>query len=267
MSDNQPDWGAIAQGFDLWLPHLAPVTDTLVDHLAPEPGSYVLDVAAGTGEPALTLARNLGGGQVLAIDAAKGMIDVAAAKAAEAGLANLAFELMPAEAMTFADDTFDRVVCRFGVMLFTDPIKGLAEIWRVLKPGGRFALAVWGDPDQLSSFKFFAEVLDPLMPEGNKTAMSAAASLGPDGALEAALEAAGFQGFSVTRHQLDYNFPDFDSYWALMEGSGILAQQFAALSPAQLASVRDEVAHRAAAYQRQGRLILPHAYLVASGTR
>jgi len=61
MSGNQPDWGAIAEKFDLWLPHIAPVGESLLQALGARPGERILDPGSGTGEPALTLARRLGG--------------------------------------------------------------------------------------------------------------------------------------------------------------------------------------------------------------
>ncbi|MBK8164322.1 MAG: class I SAM-dependent methyltransferase [Gammaproteobacteria bacterium] len=65
-----------------------------------------------------------------------------------APLTNVSFRTMPAEHLDFADASFDKALCRFGVMLFEDPLKGCREIHRVLKPGGAFAFAVWarGNP-------------------------------------------------------------------------------------------------------------------------
>jgi SAM-dependent methyltransferase len=268
MSQTQPDWDQVAEKFDLWLPYIEPVGEALIERLHVRPHDRVLDVACGTGEPALTLARRYGDEvDIVAVDAAEGMVRTAKAKAERAGLHGMAFRTMPAEALDFADAAFDRVLCRFGVMLFTDPAQGLAEMWRVLKPGGRFALAVWGDADRMTSLRITAEALEPHLPEDMGVPLVKVTSMGPPGVLEAALETAGFAGFEVTRHELDYTFDGFDAYWRLVEDSAILAQQLDALEPARRARVRDEVASLAAAYHADGRLVLPHTYLVASGTK
>lgn len=266
--ESQPDWDLIAEKFDLWLPYLAPVGDGLIERLHVHPHQRVLDVACGTGEPAFSLARRYGDEvDVVAVDAADGMVRAARTKAEREGIRGIAFRTMPAEALAFEDATFDRVICRFGLMLFSDPAQGLAEMWRVLRPGGRFALAVWGEAERMTSLRLTAEALDPHLPEGTKTPLMQVTSMGPPGVLEAALENAGFTGFEVSRHELAYAFDSFDDYWRLVEDSAILARQLAALDPARRDAVRDEVAALAAAHHVDGRLVLPHTYLIASGAR
>ncbi|MDO8597311.1 MAG: methyltransferase domain-containing protein, partial [Sulfuricaulis sp.] len=79
--NNQPDWDKIAEKFDVWLPHIAPVGEELLAALEAKPGDRIIDLASGTGEPALTLARRMKGhANILGIDAADGMVRVAQAK-------------------------------------------------------------------------------------------------------------------------------------------------------------------------------------------
>ena len=61
MNTNQPDWASIAEKFDLWIPHIAPVGETLLDALQAKAGDRIIDLGSGTGEPALTLARCMQG--------------------------------------------------------------------------------------------------------------------------------------------------------------------------------------------------------------
>ena len=141
----QPDWDRIAEKFDLWLPQIAPVGEALLEVLGARPGERIIDLASGTGEPALTLARRMQGRlEIIGTDAAEGMVRVAEAKAKKEKLRGISFKCMPAEHLTLADASFDRGLCRFGVMLFADSFKGLQELRRVLKTGGAFAIAVWG---------------------------------------------------------------------------------------------------------------------------
>lgn len=268
MSADQPDWDLIAEKFDLWLPYIAPVGDQLLSRLGAKPNEHILDVACGTGEPALTLARRLGDQcEIVSVDAAAGMVRAAKAKATREKVSGIRFDTMAAEKLDFPDAYFDRVLCRFGVMLFEDPIAGLAEMWRVLRPGGTFALSVWGEPEAQSSFRMLAEVLDPHLPDDKKTPFAKVTSMGLPGALDAALQAAGFGLVTITRHELHYTMDSFETYWSLLEDSAILKTQLDALSTLQHTTVRDEVAHMAKAYHQGGKLVLPHIYLVVSGTK
>src|SRR5438876_6927093 len=110
-----------------------------------EPGMSVLDLASGTGEPALTLARAVGPqGDVTASDLSPGMLKVAQGNAQEANLTNLSFREADAHQLPFGAESFDRVTCRFGVMYFGAVEQAFAEIRRVLRPDGRVALTAWG---------------------------------------------------------------------------------------------------------------------------
>lgn len=108
-------------------------------------GMRVLDLASGTGEPCLELARVVGpGGQVVATDIAREPLAVAAVTAAVRGITNLAFKQADALALPFEDASFDVVTCRLGVMYFSEPMRALRESRRVLKTGGRAAFLAWG---------------------------------------------------------------------------------------------------------------------------
>src|SRR5439155_5325472 len=109
------------------------------------PGLDVLDLASGTGEPALTLAPLvLPGGTVTATDLLPEILAVAEEQAAQQGRANLRCGVADAGDLPFADASFDRVTCRFGVMFFPDVPRALREVCRVLRPGGRAAFTAWG---------------------------------------------------------------------------------------------------------------------------
>lgn len=109
----------------------------------------VLDVACGSGEPSISIAALLKeSGEVVGVDMAEGPLKVARARARQRGLENV--EYLPADvhALPFADETFDRVTSRLGVMFFADLPKALREMHRVLRPGGRVALLTWGAMEQ-----------------------------------------------------------------------------------------------------------------------
>src|SRR5215470_422814 len=126
---------------ELFVPALfAPWADRVADAARLRPGISVLDVACGTGVLARAVARRVEpGGRVTGLDPSDGMLAVAAERAP-----GLAWQKGVAESLPFPDKSFDAVVSQFGLMFFADRAGALREMWRVLRPGGRLALAVWG---------------------------------------------------------------------------------------------------------------------------
>jgi SAM-dependent methyltransferase len=126
-----------------------PVTDALVDYSQPRSGMHVIDLASGTGEPAITLARRVGPqGHVTAIDLSADLLEIAEKRARSRRLTNFSTHKMDAHALPFATDSFDLGTSRFGVMFFRDPQKALGELRRVLRPGARACFLAWGSFDQ-----------------------------------------------------------------------------------------------------------------------
>jgi SAM-dependent methyltransferase len=126
-----------------------PTTDALVDYAAPKPGMLILDLASGTGEPAITLARRIGPqGQVTATDLSADLLEIASTRARESGLSNVVTRRADAHELPFADNSFDLATSRFGVMFFGDVERALRELKRVLRPGARACFLVWDTVDQ-----------------------------------------------------------------------------------------------------------------------
>lgn len=126
---------------------LQPMGDEIIRMLNLNGNETVLDVAAGTGEPGITIARKLKNGKVIITDLAEGMLTVAKEKAAAMGINNLETQACDVSNLPFADNTFDAISCRFGYMFFPDMLQATKEMVRVLKPGGRIATSVWGGPE------------------------------------------------------------------------------------------------------------------------
>lgn len=147
------EWSAVAGAWERWGPALrrqsAAATDWLLALADVRPGAVVLDLASGTGDPALELARRVGpAGRVVATDLVEGALQMTARGAAAAGLTNVVTRVSDMEALPFADASFDVVTCRLGLMFCSQPGSALAEARRVLRPGGRAAFVVWGSPGQ-----------------------------------------------------------------------------------------------------------------------
>jgi len=266
--ENQPDWDKIAQKFDMWLPHIKPVGDLLLKSLNAREGDNILDVASGTGEPALTLARKMSGKvNITGIDAADGMIKVAQGKVEKESLSNISFATMPAEKMTYEDNQFDKILCRFGLMLFADPVAGSKEMCRVLKPGGSFALAVWSGAETMPTMHWTYEVLKDKLPEEIHPPLKKITSMGEPGVIEALLTDAGFTDIKVEHQTFHYEFKSFNDYWDLIEASDIMKLQFDALDEKERLTVRDEVAVFAQAYTGKEGFRVPHDYLLVTGRK
>ena len=126
-----------------------PLTNLIVEEAHIEPGMRVLDIACGTGEPAISIATKLSGtGEVIATDISPEPLKVGEGRAQERGLTNIHFQIADAHQLPFEDRQFDRVTSRLGLMFFNELPKSVREIHRVLKPGGRFAAVAWGPIEQ-----------------------------------------------------------------------------------------------------------------------
>ena len=140
---------AIAPGWERWRARIeagtAPVREWMIQELAPRPGDTVLELAAGAGDTGFEAAAIVGErGRLISTDFSPAMVEVAGRRGAELGLANVDYRVMDAERIELDADSVDGVLCRFGYMLMADPAAAFAETRRVLRPGGRLALAVWG---------------------------------------------------------------------------------------------------------------------------
>lgn len=145
-------WAGLSAGWEKWdsviMEQLAPVTTAFIERLDIAEDGQHLDIASGTGEPGLSIARLSSKGRVVLTDLASEMLEVAARRAAAQGMTNIETQVCSADDLPFDDGTFDTVLVRFGYMFFPDMGKATAEFARVLKPGGRLCSSVWVKPDE-----------------------------------------------------------------------------------------------------------------------
>lgn len=129
-----------------WQAQLEPAQSALLAMAQLTPGERVLDVACGTGIVTFKAAARVApSGEVAGTDISEEMVAIARNRARAQAIANVTFERMDAEALGFQADTFDAALCALGLMYAPDPEKAIAEMYRVLKPGGRAVCAVWGE--------------------------------------------------------------------------------------------------------------------------
>jgi ubiquinone/menaquinone biosynthesis C-methylase UbiE len=143
-------WNAFSIGWQKWdcllMGFAKPMGNEIIRLLNPKETDIVLDVASGTGEPGLSIAKKLSGGKVILSDLSENMIKIAQEKAARSGIKNIETVACDISDLPFPDNSFDAISCRFGFMFFPDMLSAAREMIRVLKPGGRAATAVWNVP-------------------------------------------------------------------------------------------------------------------------
>ncbi len=155
IPESNPQWGSSYRliASEKWKAKSAAMgrdaTEALVKYARPTPGMKVLDLASGTGEPAISLAKRVGPtGHVTALDQSPELLAIASERARGRGLTNFATQQADAHHHPFPDESFDLVTCRFGVMFFQDCVQAMREVRRVLKPGARTCFLAWGPFDQ-----------------------------------------------------------------------------------------------------------------------
>jgi SAM-dependent methyltransferase len=148
------DWNAAAKGWHDWQELIvgatASVSRRLVELAEIEPGDRVLDVAAGSGEPALTAAKAAGpDGEVVATDISPQMLSYGRERAAAAGIENIQFVESDASSLDFEPKSFDAALSRWGIIFEPSGEAAAARVRTFLKPGARMAIASWGPPDRV----------------------------------------------------------------------------------------------------------------------
>lgn len=272
--ENLEAWRSVAGGWErrrelIWTT-TRPVAERLVDLLEPRPGQVILELAAGPGDTGFSaLPRLLPGGRLVTTDVAPEMLDAARRRAAELGLEDVSFAVEDAAALTFDDDAFDGILCRWGLMLIPDMDAAAAEMRRVARPGGRVALAVWASPDanewMTASGRAALELglTEPPDPEA-----PGPFRLSGEGALEGVLSGAGLSVQAIEDVPLMWHASSVDEWWEIStDMSRLLALLRAQLTDDQLADVRQAAERRLARYlDPDGTLAVPSLARVAVAT-
>src|SRR4051794_15606191 len=263
-----PGWEANAGFVD---EQLALATEALLDAAGIGEGDRVLELACGPGGAGLAAAERVGSsGSVVLSDVAAEMTAIAAARAAERGLANAETRVLDLEAIAEPDGAFDAVLCREGLMLAPEPDRAAAEIARVLAPGGRFALAVGGPRGRNAWLgALFAAVSaqtgTPVPPPG----LPGPFSLSERDRLAAVLAVAGLTAVTIEEVEVPMRAASFDEWWSHVTAlAGPLANLLAAMPEEGRTAIRDHAAAALAAYATPaGGLDIPGLTLLASGRR
>jgi SAM-dependent methyltransferase len=229
------------------------------------PGQHVLDVATGTGESALLLAEAVGArGSVMGADISLPMLARASGKADRRAIRLVAAD---AQALPCRAEAFDGVVCQFGLHFLPDPVAGIREARRVLRPGGRFGAVVWSAPERVPWYFVLAGELVVHFPERHDS-IFAAARLADPARLERVLREAGLGDIRVAVEGHTMTFASFDEYWSHVESGAIrTGLMLWELPEATVTAIRERVRAAMAAFAAGEGLAMPAEALVAVGRR
>lgn len=222
---------------------LKPMGDAIIRLIDPDDGSLVLDIAAGTGEPGLTIAEKIKNGKVIITDLSEEMLEIARENARARGIKNIETRACDVCELPFANNTFDAISCRFGFMFFPDMQLAADEMYRVLKPGGRIATSVWNVAEKNFWVTAIGGTINrnmeiPPPPVGAPGMFRCAES----GLISNLLIQAGFNNTSVREVAGKLNCRNTDTYWDMM--TEVAAPFVAALSKADdamKAKIKEEV--------------------------
>jgi ubiquinone/menaquinone biosynthesis C-methylase UbiE len=244
----------------------APVRDWLIRELDAPPGATVLELAAGAGDTGFEVAATLGdGGRLISSDFSPAMLDVARRRGRELGVEAVDYRLIDAQQIELDPNSVDAVICRFGYMLMADPVAALTETRRVLRPGGRVTLAVWGGPERNP---FFGMVVMAMVQAGHMPSPDPDApgvfSMADEGRVAAALTTAGFERVEVEEVPVRFDVGGSDHYLEVIgDTAGPIALALRGLSDHERGALGDGLAERLSPFATENGHELPGVALCA----
>jgi ubiquinone/menaquinone biosynthesis C-methylase UbiE len=248
-----------------------PITQAMIEGVEMSDWRTALDVAGGTGEPSLAVARKLGPrGMIVCTDGALEMVATARKEARAAGLSNIGFANCIGDSLPFQSDLFDATLSRLGAMFFIEPEAGLREMWRVTKPGGSLLLAVWGRRELNPFFTIVTDVMARYLesPPEDPEAPGAFRFCEP-GKLASVVERSLWR--DVSERTVDFyieSMLDAKEFWALRsEVSDTLRSKLKKLAPEQAAKVGEEVESAARVFFPDDRMKLPAQVIIVSARK
>jgi enediyne biosynthesis protein CalE5 len=243
-NEQKRDWDAAAAGWKKWWPVLEraaqPVSDRLVDLARLGPGARVLDVATGSGEPAVTAARRVAPtGRVIAVDQSPGMLAIARERADALRVTNLEFRESDGEALAISESDFNAVLCRWGLMFMPNLEAVLSGFRQRLISGGCLSVSVWSTPDKVPMISIGAEMVRKLanLPPPAPGALDPL-RLADTSILTGALERSGFKDIKMERMPVTFEFNSAEDFTRMRED---VASAFRALLARQSPELRSQI--------------------------
>jgi SAM-dependent methyltransferase len=268
-------WDRAAAGWDAHAPQirawLARATEGMLGMAGVGPGSRVLDVAAGAGDQTLAIAERVGpAGQVLATDLSPMILALARDNAVRAGHAHVHTQVADGEDLGVEPGSFDAAVCRLGLMLFPDPLRGLREMHKALRPGGGICTLVFSQPEHNPCITLLltTALKHAGLPPRDPCAPGGLLSLGRPGLIGGLFEAAGFEEVATTRIDAPFQMPSAGAYMAFVRSSASPIQQIlSGLDEAAARAAWDDMEDRLSAFSTPTGWSGPNELLLTAGRR
>ena len=274
MTTTAPVTGMWAKVAPHWRTHAAyadaraaAITSELLERAEVGPGDHVLELACGAGGTGLAAAEAVGPtGSVVLSDLVPEMVEIAADRAAALGLSQVSARVLDLQRIDEPDASFDVVLCREGLMFAPNPEAALDEIRRVLRPGGRLAVSVWGPRSRnpwlgLVFDAVTAETGHPVPPPG----IAGPFALGDRDRLTGLLANAGFTDLTLTEQSCPLVDPSFTDWWTrTCSLAGPLTARLSAMSDEQRAAVQERARTAVGPYETADGLEFPGVALLAS---
>jgi ubiquinone/menaquinone biosynthesis C-methylase UbiE len=267
-------WSTMAPGWERWREPIeatsVPMREWMLGELAPDEGDTVLELAAGFGDTSHAAAALVGAdGRVLCTDFSPVMVDIARRRGEELGIENVEYLVMDAERIELEDDSVDGVLCRCGYMLMPDPPAALAETRRVLRPGGRLALAVWREADRNPWISIVARMLldrgHVPPPEPGAPGMF---TMARDERVRELLEGAGLTVLSLEEVPVRFLYESLDDYIVRAKDTGgNFARVWREVDEREREELESRLGEAFAPYAVDGSYVFPGVALCASARK
>src|SRR3954454_22504254 len=266
-------WARLSATWEKWDPvimqQLGPVGAAIIERLDIAPDQQHLDVASGTGEPGLSIAKLAPKGRVVLTDLSGEMLEVAARRATAQGITNIETQVCGADDLPFDDATFDSISVRFGYMFFPDMAKATTELARVLKPGGRLCASVWVRPEDnpWTAIAMQAIATETAVPTPDPDAPNMYRCAAP-GQISALYERAGLRDVDEWDVGIELVTRSPEQYWEMIsEHVSLAAAALQQVDETARARMRATAMANVAAFERDGEVRVPGMARCIVGTR
>lgn len=249
---------------DFWKQQLKPAHDLLMEFVNIKPGDQVLDVACGTGLITLRIAALVGNeGKVVGTDLSEEMVAITQKVAEEEGFTNVTAEHMGAEKLSFPDESFDVALCALGLMYVPEPLEAVREMYRVLRPGGRCVVAIWGRRNNCGWADIF-----PIVDKRVKTDVCPLFfQQGGEGVLKNTFSEAGFSSIEEGRISTNLIYQSHEDALGAAFIGGPVATAYARFDDQTKQEAHNEYLESISKYQNESGYEIPGEFVVVSGIK
>lgn len=258
-------WDKAADYYEqYWKRQLIPAQNLMFEMAAIQPGEKVIDIACGTGLTTFPAADAVGSeGHVMATDISDRMVETIAERATANGATNVSWRRMDAEALDVSDESFDVALCGLGLMYVPFPPVALREMYRVVKPGGRAAAAVWGQRDKCG----WAEIFPIVDKRVSTDVCPMFFQLGVGGALQYVFEQAGFEAVRTERISVELHYDSEEDACGAAFVGGPVALAYSRFDEPTREEAFEEYLASIAPYRSGSGYRIPGEFVVTSGIR